>query len=66
MSEKDLLEKRAKVRTKIEELWFWIDGAPTDTITRIRYAKVKDILKELIAQYRSLIRQWLKERLDWG
>ena len=64
MIEKDLLDKMAKVKTKIQHLQLWVDDARTDRIARIRYGKVKDKLKELVAQHKSLMKEWLKERSD--
>lgn len=66
MLEKDLLEKMAKVKAEIQFFQLWVDDARTNRIAGIRYGKVKERLKELVAQHKSLMREWLKERLSDG
>ena len=63
MLRKDLLDRMAKVKAEIQFFQLWVDGARTDRIARIRYGKVKERLKELVAEHKSLMREWLKERL---
>lgn len=64
MLEKHLLDKMAKVKAEIQFFQLWIDDARTNRIARIRYGKVKDKLKELVAQHKRLMKEWLKERIN--
>jgi len=64
MLEKDLLDKMAKVKAEIQFFQLWVDNARVNRIARIRYGKVKDKLKELVAQHKSLMKEWLKERIN--
>jgi len=65
MLEKDLLDEMAKVKAEIQFFQLWVDDARTNRIARIRYEKVKERLKGLVAQHKSLMRKWLKERFRW-
>jgi hypothetical protein len=40
-----------------------VDDARTNRIARIRYKKTKERLRELVTEHKSLMREWLKERL---
>jgi len=64
MLEKDLLNEMAKAKAEIQSFQFWVDNARTNRIAKIRYHKVKDRLKELVSEHKSLMREWLKERID--
>lgn len=63
MLERDLLDEMAKVKAEIQCIQLWVDDARTDRIARIRYDKVKERLRELVTEHKSLMREWLKERL---
>ena len=66
MLRKDLLEKMAKVKAEIQSFQLWVDDARTNRIARIRYSKVKDRLKELVTEHKSLMREWLaKGEFRW-
>lgn len=62
MLEKDLLDEMAKVKAEIQSFQLWIDDARVNRIARIRYGKVKDKLKELVTEHKSLMRE--KERMN--
>ena len=62
MVEKDLLDKMAKLKAKIQFFQLWVDDARTNRIAKIRYGKVKDKLRELVTEHKSLMKEWLKER----
>ena len=64
MLSKDLLDKMAKAKAEIQFFQLWVDDARTNRIARIRYGKAKDKLKELVAEHKSLMEKWLKERID--
>jgi len=59
MLSKDLLDRMAKVKAEIQSFQLWVDDARTNKIAKIRYGKSKDRLKELVAEHKSLIREWL-------
>ena len=63
MLEKDLLDEMAKVKAEIQFFQLWVDDARTNRIARIRHDKVKERLRELVTEHKSLMREWLKERL---
>jgi len=54
MSGKDLLDKMAKVKAEIQGLNLWVDNARTNRIARIRYGKVKERVRELVACHKGL------------
>jgi len=62
MLEKNLLDRMAKVKAEIQIFQLWIDDARTNRIAKIRYGKVKDKLKELVTEHKSLMRE--KERMN--
>ena len=63
MIEKDLLDEVAEVKAEIQFFQLWVDDARTNRIARIRYGKAKERLRELVTEHKSLMREWLKERL---
>ncbi len=63
MLEKDLLDEMAKAKAEIQSSQFWVDGARTNRIARIRYNQAKERLRELVTEHKSLTREWLKEKL---
>lgn len=63
MFEKDLLDEMAKAKAEIQFFQLWVDDAKTNRIARIRYNKAKERLRELVTEHKSLMREWLKERL---
>jgi len=66
MLSKDLLDKMAKVKAEIQDLNLWVDNARTNRIARIRYGKVKERLKGLVVEHKSLTKEWLaKGEFRW-
>ena len=63
MIEKDLLDEMAKVKAEIQSFQLWVDDARTNRIASVRYNKAKERLRELVTEHKSLMREWLKERL---
>lgn len=63
MLEKDLLDEMAKAKAEIQSSRLWVDGARTNRIARIRYNQAKERLRELVTEDKSLMREWLKEKL---
>ena len=63
MLEKDLLNEMAKAKAEIQSFQFWVDNARTNKIARIRYNQAKERLRELVTENKSLMREWLKEKL---
>ena len=63
MLEKDLLDEMARAKAEIQSFQLWVDDARTNMIARIRYNKAKERLSELVTEHKSLMREWLKERL---
>ncbi len=63
MLEKDLLNEMAKAKAEIQSSQLWVDGARTNRIARIRYNQTKERLRELVTEDKSLMREWLKEKL---
>lgn len=63
MLEKNLLDEMAKAKAEIQSSQLWVDDARRNRIARIRYNQAKERLKELVTGHRSLMREWLKERL---
>ena len=63
MLEKDLLNEMAKAKAEIQSSQLWVDGARTNRIARIRYNQAKERLRELVTEDKSLMREWLKEKL---
>lgn len=63
MFEKDLLDEMAKAKAEIQFFQLWVDDVKTNRIARIRYNKAKERLRELVTEHKSLMREWLKERL---
>lgn len=66
MLKKGLLEEMAKVEAEIQNLQLLVDGARTNRIARTRHNKAKERLRELVSEQKSLMREWLKERLLHG
>ena len=63
MLEKDLLDEMARAKAEIQSSQLWVDGARTNRIARIRYNQAKERLRELVTEDKSLMREWLKEKL---
>lgn len=63
MLEKDLLNEMAKAKAEIQSSQLWVDDARTNRIARIRYNQAKERLRELVTKHKSLMREWLKEKL---
>ena len=63
MLERDLLDEMAKAKAEIQSFQFWVDDARTNRIARIRYNKAKERLRQLVTEHKSLMREWLKEKL---
>lgn len=63
MLEKNLLDEMARAKAEIQSFQLWVDGARTNRIARIRYNRVRGRLRELVTEHKSLMREWLKERL---
>ena len=63
MLEKDLLDEMAKAKAEIQSFQLWVDDARTNRIAQIRYERAKDRLRELVTEHKSLMRDWLKEKL---
>jgi len=63
MFKEELLKEMAKVKAEIQSFQLWVDNARTNRITRIRHNKAKERLRELVTGHKSLMREWLKERL---
>lgn len=63
MLNEDLLDKMAKVKAEIQSFQLWVDNARTNRIARIRYGKVKNRLKELVAEHKDLAKKY-EERID--
>ena len=63
MLSKDLLEKMARIKAEIQGFHLWVDDARTNRIARIRYGKVKNRLKELVAEHKDLTKKY-EERID--
>jgi len=63
MLEKDLLDEMAKAKVEIQSFQLWVDDARTNRIARIRHNKAKERLRELADEHKSLMKEWLKERL---
>ena len=63
MLEKDLLDEMVRAKAEIQFFQLWVDDARTNRIARIRYNKAKERLRELVTEHKSLMREWLKERL---
>ena len=64
MLEKDLLNEMARAKAEIQSSQLWVDDARTNRIAKIRYHNGKDRLKELVSEHKSLMREWLEERID--
>ena len=63
MLEKDLLDEMARAKADIQNFQLGIDGARTNRIAQIRYERAKNRLRELVTEHKSLMREWLKEKL---
>jgi len=63
MLEKDLLNEMAKAKAEIQSSQLWVDGARTNRIARIRYNQARERLRGLVTEHKSLMREWLKEKL---
>ncbi len=63
MLEKDLLNEMARAKAEIQSSQLWVDGARTNRIARIRYNQAKERLRELVTEHKSLMSEWLKEKL---
>ena len=63
MLEKDLLDEMARAKADIQSFQLGIDGARTNRIAQIMYKRAQDRLKELVTEHKSLMREWLKEKL---
>ena len=60
MDKEVLLNQMAEVKAEIQSFQLWVDDARTNRIAKIRYGKVKERLKELVAEHRNLIGEWKK------
>jgi len=63
MLEKDLLDEMAKAKAEIQSFQLWVDDGRTNRIARIRFNQAKERLRELVTEHKSLMREWLKEKL---
>jgi len=63
MLEKDLLYEMAKAKAEIQSFQLWVDDARTNRIARIRYNQAKERLRKLVTEHKSLMREWLKEKV---
>ena len=63
MLEKDLLDEMARAKADIQKFQLWVDDTRTNRIAKIRYKRAKDRLRELVTEHKSLMREWLKEKL---
>ena len=63
MLEKDLLYEMAKAKAEIQSFQLWVDDARTNRIARIRHNKAKERLRKLVTEHKSLMREWLKEKV---
>jgi len=63
MLEKDLLDEMAKAKAEIQSSQLWVDDARTNRIARVRYNQAKERLRELVTGHKSLMSEWLKEKL---
>jgi len=62
MIETNVLGEMARIKAEIQNLQLWVDDARTNRTGRIRYGKVKDELRGLVAEHKDLMKKWLNRR----